>query len=52
VFVFIHGGWWYFLDKPDHSCLAPPFIAKDFAKREADTMAVPEAFTNLSWMCQ
>jgi arylformamidase len=25
VFVFIHGGWWYFLDKKDHSFLAKPF---------------------------
>jgi arylformamidase len=25
VFVFIHGGWWYFLDKKDHSFLAKPY---------------------------
>lgn len=26
VFVFIHGGWWHFLDKSDHSFLAPAFV--------------------------
>jgi arylformamidase len=25
VFVFIHGGWWYFLDKKDHSFLVKPY---------------------------
>jgi arylformamidase len=25
VFVFIHGGWWYFLDKKDHSFIVKPF---------------------------
>ena len=25
VFVFIHGGWWYFLDKKDHSFLVQPY---------------------------
>jgi hypothetical protein len=49
VFVFIHGGWWHFLDKSDHSCLAPPSIAKDFAKREAGTIAVPEPSATKCW---
>jgi arylformamidase len=26
VLVFIHGGWWYFLDKKDHSFIADPFL--------------------------
>jgi arylformamidase len=26
VLIFIHGGWWYFLDKFDYSYLAPPFV--------------------------
>lgn len=30
VFVFVHGGWWYFLDKADFS-----FVATEFAKRDA-----------------
>jgi len=25
VFVFIHGGWWYFLDKKDHSFIVKPY---------------------------
>ena len=25
VFVFIHGGWWYFLDKKDHSFVVQPY---------------------------
>ena len=29
VFVFIHGGWWYFLDKKDHSFVAKPFRERD-----------------------
>lgn len=27
MLVFIHGGWWRFLDKSDHSFVAPPFTA-------------------------
>ncbi len=26
VLVFIHGGWWHFLDKSDHSFVAEPFL--------------------------
>lgn len=29
VFVFIHGGWWYFLDKKDHSFIAKPYYERD-----------------------
>jgi arylformamidase len=29
VFIFIHGGWWYFLDKSDYSYLATPFVERD-----------------------
>jgi arylformamidase len=29
VFVFIHGGWWYFLDKKDHSFLVMPYHERD-----------------------
>lgn len=29
VFIFIHGGWWYFLDKSDFSSVARPFVERD-----------------------
>jgi arylformamidase len=28
VFILIHGGWWYFLDKSDFSYIAPPFVER------------------------
>ncbi|CAN7730206.1 alpha/beta hydrolase [Variovorax sp. LjRoot84] len=31
VFVFIHGGWWHFLDKSDYSYVAEPFVERGAA---------------------
>jgi arylformamidase len=43
VFIFVHGGWWYFLDKSDFSYLATPFVERDAVYVAISYPLVPEA---------